>query len=65
MVDQQFIDLFDIMPVWEAVCRPKGGGLGNLPDWGMLVLPKGVVEVGRDGKEKKRVERDILHMRGL
>lgn len=31
----------------------------------MLVLPKGVVEVGRDGKEKKRVERDILHMRGL
>lgn len=64
-VDQQFIDLFDIMPVWEAVCRPKGGGLGNLPDWGMLVLPKGVVEVGRDGKEKKRVERDILHMRGL
>ncbi|KAE8541760.1 hypothetical protein D1P53_001933 [Cryptococcus gattii VGV] len=64
-VDQQFIDLFDIMPVWEAVCRPKGGGLGNLPDWGMLVLPKGVVEVGRDGKEKKRVERDVLHMRGL
>ncbi|WVN89936.1 uncharacterized protein L203_105166 [Cryptococcus depauperatus CBS 7841] len=64
-VDQQFIDLFDMGPVWEAVCQTKGGGLENLPEWGMLVLPKGSVEIGGDVKVKKRIERDVLHMRGL
>ncbi|WVQ77738.1 hypothetical protein IAR50_007428 [Cryptococcus sp. DSM 104548] len=65
-VDQQFIDLFDIGPVWEGIVGGgKGGGLGNLPEWGMLCLPKGIVEVGKDGREKKRIERDTLHMRGL
>ncbi|ODN72912.1 hypothetical protein L202_08328 [Cryptococcus amylolentus CBS 6039] len=65
-VDQQFIDLFDIGPVWEGIVGGgKGGGLGNLPEWGMLGLPKGIVEVGKDGREKKKIERDTLHMRGL
>lgn len=37
-VDQQFIDLFDINPVWEEVIA-TGGGLSNLPNWPMLTLP--------------------------
>lgn len=37
-VDQQFIDLFDLAPVWEGVLT-FGGGLANLPDWPMLALP--------------------------
>ncbi|WVQ66094.1 uncharacterized protein L199_004272 [Kwoniella botswanensis] len=44
-VDQQFIDLFDLIPVWKEVTgSSKGGGVGNLPDWEMLSLPrKGVI----------------------
>lgn len=38
-VDQQFIDLFDISSVWDEVLS-KGGGIENLPGWGMLTLPR-------------------------
>lgn len=37
-VDQQFIDLFDLAPVWTEVVA-EGGGLANLPNWRMLALP--------------------------
>ncbi|ORY34792.1 tyrosine phosphatase family-domain-containing protein, partial [Naematelia encephala] len=42
-VDQQFIDLFDLSPVWESVMS-SGGGLENLPRWGMLTLPRGRIK---------------------
>ncbi|WVR08097.1 hypothetical protein IAU60_005143 [Kwoniella sp. DSM 27419] len=48
-VDQQFIDLFDIAPVWEEALA-KGGGLDNLPKWEMLVLPRKRPKCGAGGK---------------
>jgi tyrosine-protein phosphatase SIW14 len=50
-VDQQFIDLFDLTIVWDEVLS-KGGGIENLPDWGMLNIPRRA-EIGpavRDGR---------------
>ncbi|WWC73742.1 uncharacterized protein I206_107714 [Kwoniella pini CBS 10737] len=38
-VDQQFIDLFDLIQVWNQIIE-KGGGLNNLPNWEMLNIPK-------------------------
>lgn len=59
-VDQQFIDLFDLAPVWEQVTSPRGGGLENLPEWGMLTLPRGKPH------EKARIRgRDSSDMWGL
>ncbi|WWC65783.1 uncharacterized protein I303_108405 [Kwoniella dejecticola CBS 10117] len=44
-VDQQFIDLFDLMPVWNQLVQ-KGGGLDNLPKWDMLSIPRrGIVKI--------------------
>ncbi|WVW86974.1 hypothetical protein I302_109030 [Kwoniella bestiolae CBS 10118] len=49
-VDQQFIDLFDLIPVWNEVIA-KGGGVGNLPEWGMLTLPRrGVIAQRKEGQ---------------
>jgi tyrosine-protein phosphatase SIW14 len=39
-VDQQFIDLFELRPVWAEILSERGGGLESLPDWGMLTLPR-------------------------
>jgi hypothetical protein len=38
-VDQQFIDLFDLSSVWDEVLS-TGGGIENLPQWGMLNIPR-------------------------
>jgi hypothetical protein len=38
-VDQQFIDLFDLSMVWDEVLT-TGGGIENLPQWGMLNIPR-------------------------
>lgn len=57
-MDQQFIDLFDIAPVWDGVMSPQGGGLGNLPPWPMLVLPLPLqaarAEMEREQRERAR-----------
>ncbi|OCF62180.1 tyrosine specific protein phosphatase [Kwoniella mangroviensis CBS 10435] len=60
-VDQQFIDLFDLMPVWKEVTgSSKGGGVGNLPDWGMLSLPRrGVLT-----PDQNRNQNQIQHEKG-
>ncbi|KAL7425056.1 tyrosine-protein phosphatase siw14 [Cryptotrichosporon argae] len=49
-VDQQFIDLFDLAPVWRQVAR-EGGGRAWLPEWRMLVVPR---ELGEREREKER-----------
>lgn len=55
-VDQQFIDLFDLVPVWAEVVSPMGGGLANLPAWRMLTLPLALAG-RRDEMERERGER--------
>lgn len=59
-VDQQFIDLFDLSPVWEKVISPNGGGLENLPGWSMLTIPRSRIK----DKSKHR-DRDDNPIRGL
>ncbi|GMK57513.1 hypothetical protein CspeluHIS016_0403470 [Cutaneotrichosporon spelunceum] len=56
-VDQQFIDLFDLSPVWDEVMSPAGGGLANLPPWRMLTLPLRLA-AQRSAMEKEKGERD-------
>ncbi|CAK9784299.1 hypothetical protein CC85DRAFT_68058 [Cutaneotrichosporon oleaginosum] len=56
-VDQQFIDLFDLAPVWEEVMSPMGGGLANLPAWRMLALPMRLA-TKRSAMEREKGERD-------
>ncbi|KAL1408246.1 tyrosine-protein phosphatase siw14 [Vanrija albida] len=61
-VDQQFIDLFSLVPVWDEVMSPKGGGLMNLPNWKMLGIPlplQAVLEAERE-RERERAERKAL-----
>lgn len=42
-VDQQFIDLFPLEPVWDQILAdPSGGGARNLPGWGMMTVPRRV-----------------------
>jgi hypothetical protein len=61
-VDQQFIDLFDLSAVWEQLTAPSGGGLDNLPRWGMLTLPR----TKATQVERIRLrDRDITTMWGL
>ncbi|WWC95781.1 hypothetical protein V866_002647 [Kwoniella sp. B9012] len=62
-VDQQFIDLFDLIPVWKEVTgSSKGGGVGNLPDWGMLSLPrKGVITPNQD-QNKGQIPSEAISM---
>ncbi|BEI80662.1 hypothetical protein CcaverHIS002_0111910 [Cutaneotrichosporon cavernicola] len=56
-VDQQFIDLFDLGPVWEEVMSQAGGGLANLPAWRMLTLPLRLA-AKRSEVEREKEERD-------
>jgi tyrosine-protein phosphatase SIW14 len=50
-VDQQFIDLFDLTSVWDEVLS-TGGGIENLPEWGMLTIPRRseISATARDGR---------------
>ncbi|RSH88019.1 uncharacterized protein EHS24_000543 [Apiotrichum porosum] len=59
-VDQQFIDLFSLAPVWAEVVE-KGGGLANLPDWLMLTLPlplQALREAQRETEAQRATERE-------
>jgi tyrosine-protein phosphatase SIW14 len=51
-VDQQFIDLFDLSIVWDEVLS-TGGGVENLPEWGMLNVPRRA-EIGAAVREGRR-----------
>jgi len=51
-VDQQFIDLFDLSIVWDEVLS-TGGGIENLPEWGMLNIPRRA-EIGAAVREGRR-----------
>jgi hypothetical protein len=55
-VDQQFIDLFDIAPVWDEVVT-TGGGLSNLPMWPMLTLPLSLAAL-RKLEQERAIERE-------
>jgi tyrosine-protein phosphatase SIW14 len=59
-VDQQFIDLFETSHVWDEVVE-KGGGVPNLPEWGMLTLPRRIMAI----KGKIELMRDTSAMWGL
>lgn len=65
-VDQQFIDLFDLSLVWDQAMDESrgGGGVENLPEWGMLSVPRivGGRRIALDGASggRGRAERGCM-----
>jgi hypothetical protein len=61
-VDQQFIDLFDLSLVWDETMSESGGGVENLPEWGMLSVPRmaGMKRVGAATRLGQRRDRGSM-----